>query len=304
MCGYGVGCHGSLLKSIFALLKSVFNCWFFCSGPMNAQLFFHFITSQSTVWLLSSALAISNSNSQFATCPTRCLFSFWQSHLTYLQDHGCRIGAKAPVSRCPQGFYFEFWLCSEFCFVSHHWLSKLSFIKMKHNSSPFAQFIPLLHTSVVFPTCSSPRSRVSLRLSLCLHGNRIARCLVLIHGLVAQSGYGSQWIWWWLGALQSFAGSYCRHLKYFTAVGFHPGGHSCIDDEILGDACCSCSTRIQAWLQAWAAYLNLLSRLLFAAPEATGYDVFFSFKDLMRDFTYYIDFEIFFKCAVQAQCYA
>ena len=32
---------------------------------------------------------------------------------------------------------------------------------------------------------------------------------------------------------------------------------------------------------------------------------FFSFEDyLMLDFTYYIDFEIFFKCAVQAQCYA
>ena len=213
------------------------------------------------------------------------------------------------VSRCPQGFYFEFSLCSEFCFS----LTLLTFKAELHQDEtqlkPFCS-IRALYSShcctlqLFSQHAAAHAAEFSLRLSLCLHGNRIARCLVLIHGLVAQSGYGSQWIWWWLGALQSFAGSYWRHLKYFTAVGFHPGGHSCIDDEILGDACCSCSTRIQAWLQAWAAYLNLLSRLLFAAPEATGYDVFFSFKDLMRDFTYYIDFEIFFKCAVQAQCYA
>lgn len=92
---------------------------------------------------------------------------------------------------------------------------KAELIKMKHNSSPFCS-IPALYSShyasVVLPTCSSPHSRRSSQLCQCMRGNHTARCLVLIHGLGCSDWFWFTVDWWWLIALQSFAGSYCRHL--------------------------------------------------------------------------------------------
>ena len=123
---------------------------------------------------------------------------------------------------------------------------------MKHNSSPFAQFVLCTHPIAArfscFPNMQQPTQQTFFA-ALTMPAWEPYRKVPCSY-----SWFGcSEWLWFTVdlmvirsGALQSFAGSYCRHLKYFTAVGFHPGGHSCIDDEILGDACCSCSTRIQA----------------------------------------------------------
>ena len=89
----------------------------------------------------------------------------------------------------------------------------------------------------------------------------------LLRLVLAHSGFNGDWLLCNLLRVL-FAGI------YFTAVGFHPGGHSCIADQVFGNAVSSCSTCIQAGLQAWTIAWIILPIVVCSARK--GYDVLVS----------------------------
>lgn len=154
--------------------------------------------------------------------------------------------AKAPVSRCPQRFYFD---CVQI-FVSSHTTDFQSWAHQDETQlKPFLLnscfvLIPLRFSC--FANMQQPTQQTFFA-ALPMHAwepYRKVPCsyswLRLLRLVLVHSGFDGDWLL--CNLLQVLiAGIY---LKFITAVGFHRGGHSCIDDEVLANAVRSCSVCI------------------------------------------------------------